>query len=142
MNALCELTKTYGPLIGRVLLALIFVIAGVNKLTAFTGTAVGMAAKMSGLPMAVIYVLLIATIAIELVGGLMIVLGWYARFAAAAIFLFTIPVTLLYHPFWAVPETQKVLQQIMFMKNLAIMGGMLMIAAFGPGPKSLGPDRC
>ena len=128
--------KQMAPLVGRVLLALIFVISGFNKLTHFDGTAGYMA--MHGLPL--VHVLLVASIAVELGGGLMLLLGWHARIAAAAIFLFLIPITLVFHAFWTVsPSDAMALQDQMnhFMKNLAIMGGMLYIVAYGSGPLSV-----
>ncbi|MDH5648454.1 MAG: DoxX family protein [Gammaproteobacteria bacterium] len=138
MNLLCTLAKQFGPLMGRILLAVIFVLAGFNKITGFAGTAGYMASK--GLPMA--DVLLVLTIIIELGGGLLIIVGWQARWAAAALFLFMIPVTLVFHNFWAVEAAQQTLERIMFMKNLAIMGGMLYIVAHGSGPYSMGKDKC
>ena len=132
------MTKQYAPLIGRILLALIFIISGFGKITGFAATAGYMAGH--GLPMP--QVLLIATILIELGGGLMIALGWQARWAALAIFLFIIPTTLIFHPFW-VADAAQMQNQINFMKNLAIMGGMLYIMAYGSGPYSLGKkDKC
>jgi len=128
--------------VGRVLLALLFVTSGFGKLTSFAGTAGYMAAKMPMLPIPLVDALLVATIAIELGGGLLIMLGWQARLAALAIVVFLVPVTVVFHNFWAVEESQRMIQQIMFMKNLSIMGGMLLIAAFGPGPVRLGSDRC
>ncbi|MBI2313715.1 MAG: DoxX family protein [Betaproteobacteria bacterium] len=133
----CALVKQYGPLAGRALLALIFIIAGYGKIGSFAQTAGYMASK--GLPMA--EVLLVATIAIELGGGLMILAGWHARWAALAIFLFIIPTTLVFHPFWAVDAAQKGNQMNHFLKNLAIMGGMLYVMAYGPGPTSLQKGR-
>ncbi len=138
MDTLCNLAKQFAPVTGRALLALIFVLSGFNKIGGFAGTAGYMASK--GLPMA--EVLLVLTIIIELGGGLLIMLGWQARWAAAAIFLFLIPVTLVFHNYWAVDAAQQQMQMIQFMKNLSIMGGMLMIVAFGPGPYSLGRDHC
>lgn len=130
---MCALLKQYGPFLGRVLLSVIFIIAGAKKILNFAGTAGYMASK--GLPMS--EVLLVLTILIELGGGLMILIGWQARWAATAIFLFLIPVTIIFHPFWADSE-----QFNSFFKNLAIMGGMLYIMAFGAGPISLGRDSC
>ena len=124
------------PLIGRVLLALIFIIAGFHKITGFAGTAEMMAGRGLPLPQA----LLAATILIELGGGLMILLGWHARWAALAIFLFLIPTTLIFHAYWSVDPSQPLMvknQMNQFMKNLAIMGGMLYVVAYGSGPFSL-----
>lgn len=132
MSFLCQLAKQYGPLLARVLLAHIFIVAGFGKIAGFAGTAGYIASK--GLPMA--EVLTVLTILIELGGGLLILVGWQARWAATAIFFFIIPVTFIFHPFWVQGES------ISFMKNLAIMGGMLMIVAYGSGPYSLKNDNC
>lgn len=118
-----------GLLVGRVLLAYIFVVAGFGKIGSFSATAAYMASK--GLPIS--EVLLVATIVIELLGGLMVALGWKARWAALAIFVFMIPTTLIFHAFWAVDPEQVRAQTIQFNKNLAIMGGMLYVAIVGPG---------
>ncbi len=139
MYKACEMTKQYAPLVGRALLSFIFIISGWGKLTGFSGTAAYMASK--GIPMP--EVLLVPTIFIELGGGLMLLLGWNARWAALAIFLFIIPTTLIFHAFWVTDAAQMQNQIIHFMKNLAILGGMLYIMAYGSGPYSLGKmDKC
>ncbi len=140
---ICELAKKFGPLAGRLLIANIFIIAGYKKIGGFAGTAGYMAAKM-GLPAdsALINAMLVATIAIELGGGLLLLLGWQARWAATAIVLWMIPVTLIFHAYWNVPADQVQMQMIQFQKNLAIMGGLLYVAAFGAGALSLGRDKC
>lgn len=125
--------EKFGPLLGRILIALIFLLSGFGKITGFAGTAGYMASK--GVPM--VDVLLAITIVIELGGALMIIAGFKARLAALALFLWMIPVTFIFHNFWAVPADQAMIQQIMFMKNLSIMGAMLYIAAFGSGPMSV-----
>ncbi|MCG8324613.1 MAG: DoxX family protein [Thiotrichales bacterium] len=135
---MCKLLKQYGPLLGRLCLAIIFIVAGFNKITGFEGTAGYMASK--GLPM--VNVLLVLTIIIELGGGILILIGWQARWAAAAIFLFLIPVTVIFHPFWALEGQEATHHFHSFFKNLAIMGGMLYIRVFGSGPLSVGKDSC
>ena len=132
MYALCEAVKIYGPLAGRLLLALIFVVSGYTKLVGFDGTVGYIASK--GLPLPQLAAA--AAIAIELIGGILLVIGWQTRWAATAIFLFLIPTTLIFHPFWAVAANQQ-METIQFMKNLCIMGGMLYVMAFGAGPLSL-----
>lgn len=122
-----------GLLIGRILLALIFIGSGFGKIMGFEGTAAHMAA--AGLPMA--KALLVPTIAIELGGGLMLAVGYKARWAALAIFLFLIPATLVFHAFWSAAPEQVMMQTINFQKNLAIMGGMLYIVFCGPGRLSV-----
>lgn len=131
-----EIVNKFGPVVGRILIALIFLLSGFGKLTGFAGTAGYMASKM---PMSgtLIDLLLVITIIVELGGGIALVLGWKARLAALVFFLWLIPVTLLFHNFWAAPADQAMIQQIMFLKNLAIMGGMLLIMANGPGPYSV-----
>ena len=130
---MCKLIKQYGPLLGRILLSLIFIIAGFNKINGFENTAGYMAAK--GLPMS--EVLLVLSIIIELGGGLSILVGWQARWAATAIFLFIIPVTFVFHPFWTFEGQEAMHQYHNFMKNLAIMGGMMYIMVHGSGALSL-----
>jgi putative oxidoreductase len=125
--------QPWGLLLGRLMLAYIFVISGYGKIAGFAGTAKFMAAK--GLPM--VEPLLVGTIIIELVGGLMLAVGWKARWAAWAFFLWMIPVTLVFHAYWAVPPEQVMAQTIQFQKNLAIMGGMLYVAFMGPGRLSV-----
>jgi putative oxidoreductase len=120
--------QPWGLLAGRLLLAYIFIVAGYGKIVGFAGTA-GYMAKY-GMPM--VEVLLVGAIIVELVGGLMLAVGWKARWAAWAIFLFVIPATIIFHPVWADPG-----QAIQFQKNLAIMGGMLYVAFMGPGRLSL-----
>jgi putative oxidoreductase len=114
-----EMLNRYGPLVGRVLLALIFILASINKITGFDGT-VGYI-EAYGLPMA--QVAAIIAIVVELGGGIMIVVGWKARWASAALFIFVLIASVVFHAFWAVEADQVQLQNIMFMKNIAIMGG-------------------
>jgi len=120
-------------LLARVMLALIFVVSGFGKISGFEGTAAYMASK--GLPMP--QLLLVGAIAVEFIGGLMLVAGWKARWAALAIFAFIIPTTIIFHNPAGLPPEQVQAQMINVMKNIAIMGGMLMLAAFGPGAYSL-----
>lgn len=120
-------------LIGRLLLALIFILSGFSKITGFAGTVGYMASQ--GLP--VPQLLIIPAILIELGGGLLILIGYQTRWAALAIVLFLIPTTLIFHAFWAVPTEQVQMQMIQFQKNLAIMGGLLCLMAAGPGRYSV-----
>src|SRR5437660_8159759 len=125
--------SNYAPLLGRVLIGQIFLLSGINKIFHFSQTAAYMTSK--GMPM--VELLLVLTIIIEVGGSLMIILGWRVRLAAIIFFLWLIPVTLVFHDFWAVPEAQKMMQLINFQKNIAIMGAMLYIMAFGSGPYSI-----
>ncbi len=132
-----EMLNRYGPLVGRILLALIFILAGINKITGFGGT-VGYI-EAYGLPMA--QVAAIIAIVVELGGGIMIAVGWKARWASAALFIFVLIASVVFHAFWAVEADQVQLQNIMFMKNIAIMGGLLYIMVHGSGPISVDKKR-
>lgn len=116
--------RSYVPLIARILLGLIFVMSGFNKITGFEGTQQYMASH--GIPMTA--VLLTAAIAVEILGGLSVILGLWARVGAAGLFLFLIPATLIFHT-----DFSQETQMIMFLKNLSIMGGLLFVMAFGSG---------
>ena len=116
-------------LVGRILLALIFILSGYGKIAAFSGTTAYMTSY--GLPFA--EVLAALSIAVELGGGLAIVCGWRAREAAALIFLWMIPVTLIFHnPLGLDPALAKQ-QMVHLEKNLPIMGGLPGLFAFGAG---------
>lgn len=123
----------YGPLLGRILIALIFVLSGLGKVTGFEGTVGYIASK--GLPLP--QLLAIGAIFAELGGSLMLVLGWRARWAAAALFVFTALAAALFHNFWAVPAGEAQNQMIHFMKNVSMMGGLLYVLVHGSGPLSL-----
>lgn len=124
-----EVVTKFGPVIGRTLVVLIFLISGINKISGFDQTAGWMASK--GLPM--VQVLLILTIFVEIAGSAMVILGWKARLGATALFLFTVLATLIFHQFWIDPK-----EFLMFWKNVSIAGALLYIMAFGSGRFSLG----
>ena len=123
----------FAPLVGRILMALIFLLSGFNKITGWHQTAQFMAAK--GMPLVPLF--LAGAIVVELGGGLSVLLGFKTRIGATVLFLFLIPTTLIFHNFWALQGMEKTINMIMFMKNLAIMGGLAVLAAYGAGPYSL-----
>lgn len=110
-------------LIGRASLGALFAVSGINKLFGFAYVAGWMAS--AGVPAA--NLLLALTIAIELIGGVMLITGYKARIAAIAIALFLIPVTLVFHAFWNVDAASFQNEMTQFLKNLAILGGMLVV---------------
>ncbi len=120
-----KLTELSAP-VGRSLLALIFIVSGVNKINGYSGTQAYMEA------MGVTGSLLPLVIFIEIVGGFAIVLGWQARFNAFILAGFTFVAALLFHT-----NFSDQMQMIMFMKNIAITGAFLMIVAQGAGPYSI-----
>lgn len=124
-------------LVGRILLGLLFVLAGFGKIGGFDGTVGYIASK--GLPMP--HVVAALTILIELVGGLALVFGWWTRWAALALAVFTLLAAVIFHNFLAVPEAQMMMQRTHFLKNLSIAGGMLVLFAFGPGAISIDAKR-
>ena len=124
-------------IIARVLLALMFILSGINKFGNLGGTAGYIAA--GGLPLASL--LAPAVAAMELLLGLALIVGWQARWAALGLALFTLAASLLFHNFWAMPADKAYVQQLMFLKNMAVAGGLLMVFSFGAGPGSLDARR-
>lgn len=118
--------------IGRALFALIFLTSAFGH---FSHEAVAQASA-HGVPLATLVVPISGILA--LVGGLSVLLGYRARFGAFLLLLFLVPVTLVMHNFWSVADPQMaMMQKIMFMKNVTIMGGALLLMYFGAGPVSL-----
>jgi putative oxidoreductase len=130
-------TQGFPMLIARVLLALMFLLAGLSKFGGLEGTAGYIASK--GLPMA--QLLAIATAALEVVAAVMLIVGWQARWAALALAAFTLLASVIFHNYWALPADQQMMQQLMFMKNLSIVGGLLAVFVFGAGTLSLDGRR-
>jgi putative oxidoreductase len=123
--------------VARVLLALMFILGGFSKFAGLEGTAGYIASK--GLPLPGVLAFLTATL--EVVGGIALAIGFQARIAALALALFTLLASILFHDFWAVPADQAFVQQLMFMKNLAVAGGLLFVFSLGAGPASVDARR-
>lgn len=123
----------WGPLLGRILIALIYLVSSVEKITAFGGTVAYIASK--GLPLPQYGA--IGAIVVELVGGTMLVVGWNARWAAIGLLVFTASAGLLFHNFWAVPAAEASNQMTHFLKNVCILGGLLYVIIHGSGPLSV-----
>ncbi len=124
-------------LIGRVMLALIFITSGFSKIGGFEGTAGYIASR--GLPLASVVATL--TILVELGGGLAVAFGFLTRWAALALAIFSVLAGLIFHAYWDVPADQVMSMQINFWKNISIVGGFLVLAAFGPGAISVDAKR-
>ena len=116
-------------LFGRILLASLYLPAGFGKVTDFSGT-VGYIAS-NGVPMPELAAA--AAVGIELGLGMLLLLGWKTRWAALGIAFFTLVVSFIFHNFWAVPVDEVVMQQQSFFKNIAVIGGLLTVAAWGAG---------
>ena len=129
--------KTPLIVVARILLALMFILAGLQKFGNLGGTAGYIAS--GGLPAPMVLAVIVA--ALEVVGGVLLVIGYQARYAALALGLFTLAASVLFHNYWAMPADKAYVQQLMFMKNMAVAGGMFVVAALGAGPASLDAKR-
>ena len=124
-------------LIGRLLLAYLFIPAGIGKITGFAGTVGYIASK--GLPMP--EVLAALAIVVEIGAGIALLIGFKTRWSALLLALFTLGAAVFFHNYWGVPADQQMVQQLMFTKNLGIAGGLLAMAALGGGALGLDGRR-
>jgi putative oxidoreductase len=120
-------------LVGRVLIAAIFLNAGVRKLLGFAGT-VGYFTKL-GFPAPELFAVL--AIVIEVGSSILLIIGWKTRWVAWLLALFVLIAALAAHRFWQFDAAQYANQMNHFMKNLAIIGGLLFVGTFGPGSASV-----
>ena len=120
-------------LLGRLLMAYLFVPSGFGKLMGFAGTVGYIASKGVPLPEVCAAIAVIA----ELGLGLALLFGWKARWAALGMAIFVAVITPIFHNYWAAPDAQMMMQKLNFVKNIAIVGGLLSFAAFGAGRFSL-----
>jgi putative oxidoreductase len=129
-------------LLGRLCLCTIFILSGIGKFLQPDATSLYMAAK--GMPLIPFF--LYASAIIEVLGGVLLFFGLKTRWAAFILALYLIPVTAIFHSFWNTIPIESELQLIEFLKNLAIIGGLLYITATGAGKASLdylfGTDTC
>jgi putative oxidoreductase len=120
-------------LLGRLLLAYVFVPSGWGKLMGFAGTVGYIASKGVPLP----EVCAAIAVIVELGFGLLLLFGFKARWVALGMALFVVVITPIFHNYWAVPEAQMMMQKLNFTKNLGLIGGLLAFAAFGAGRFSI-----
>jgi len=124
-------------LAGRILMAILFLGAGVGKIAGFQGTVAYITS--AGLPLPELGAVI--AILVEVGGALALIAGYQTRWAALIMAVFTVAAGVFFHNFWAMPAEQVMVQQIMFLKNLSIAGGLLMFAAFGAGSISVDARR-
>ena len=124
-------------LVGRLLLAFLFLPAGIAKIGGFAGTVGYIASK--GLPLPSVGAAI--AIFVEVVGGAALIAGFGTRWAALVLAGFTLVATVIFHNFWGMPPEQVMVQQLMFFKNIAVVGGLLVLAAHGAGAWSLDGKR-
>lgn len=123
--------------IGRLLLVALFLPAGISKLTGFAGT-VGYIASV-GLPLPAVGAVL--ALVVEIAGSVALLLGYQTRIAALVLAAFTLVASVFFHAYWSAPEAQAFVTQLLFFKNIAVVGGLLILAAQGAGAFSLDARR-
>ena len=120
-------------LVGRIAIAALFLPAGINKLLGMEG-ATGYFTSL-GLP--AVAVLIWVVIAIEILGGLALILGYHTRLVALGLAIFTVLASIVGHAFWAAPVDAAFIAQLLFFKNMAVTGGLLVLASSGAGSISI-----
>jgi len=130
-----DVISKWAQVVGRVALGTIFVVSGLGKLAGWRGIVAYAGSK--GVP----EVLLAIATALELFGAVSVVVGFRARWGALALLIFLVPVTLVFHNFWAVPDAQQQMEMANFLKNLAIAGGLLIVFGRGAGAFSIDNSR-
>lgn len=131
------LVEKFGPLLGRIMIAYLFIPSGIRKLTNFDATLAYINAKSLPMP----EVAAVIAIIVEVVVAAALLVGFKTRHAALVLALFTLAAAIGFHNYWAVPDAQKMAQMISFNKNIGIAGGLLAFAAFGAGALSLDNRR-
>jgi len=124
-------------LAARLLMVALFLPAGIGKLTGFDGT-VGYIAS-AGLPLPAVGAAL--AVAVEIGASLALLAGFGTRFAASVLAVFTLAASVFFHAYWAAPADQAYVAQLLFFKNIAVIGGLLMLVAHGAGRWSLDARR-
>ena len=124
-------------LIARVLMAAMFLFAGIEKFTDLQGSVAYIVS--AGLPMPTL--LAVAAGVLEVVASLMLIVGWQARWAGLALAGYTLLASVLFHNFWALPKEAQMVPMLLFWKNIAATGGLLMVFAYGAGTISLDQRR-
>lgn len=123
------MNSMYFPVVGRIFIAALFVTQGVYKFMGLAGTAAFIGSV--GLPMPMVLAVLAATL--EVIAGVMLIVGYKTKIAAWALALFTIVATAIFHN-----QLGDQMQQLMALKNLSILGGLMYVIAFGSGSMSMG----
>ena len=130
-------TTTYNPILplaGRILIGLIFLVAGVRKVMGFAATV----AYLSKLGFPAPEVMAVIALIIEIGGSLLLIVGWRTRWAAWLLVLFVVVAAFAAHRFWEITDAGQYFNQMNhFLKNVAIVGGLLYVATFGPGSASV-----
>ena len=124
-------------LLGRLLLAALFLPAGLAKLSGFEGT-VGYIESV-GLPLPAVAAA--AALTLEILGSLALLVGFQTRIVAASLAVFTLVASVFFHAFWAAAPEQAFVQQLLFFKNIGVVGGLLVLVSSGAGAWSVDAKR-
>ncbi len=130
-------SSSFTPLAGRILMSVLFLISGFFKIGGYSQMVAYSTAK--GVPLASVAIACAAVL--ELAGGFAILIGFQTKVAAWILFLYLIPVTFLFHNFWALQGMEQQDNMVHFLKNVAIMGGLVILATYGAGPYSIDQSR-
>ncbi|MGI9178185.1 MAG: DoxX family protein [Pirellulales bacterium] len=134
MQQMAGVAQGFVSLLARLMIAVVFVSAVINKVTQFSSTAAYMASEGVPNPKFALF----GAIGLLLIGSLALILGAWTRIGAVFLVVFLAAATFYFHDFWRFADAgQRQLQTIQFMKNMAIIGGLLSLAAFGGGPWSI-----
>lgn len=126
-----------GPFFGRFLISFIFILAGLGKIFSFSETV----DQMNQLGIKGATTFLFVGVAMEIIGGLLVLLGLYTRLGCYILMIFLIPATFIFHNFWSVDVAEQAVQLTHFLKNLTIYGGLLLLVSYGPGAWSFDARR-
>lgn len=125
--------KGLACLLGRIFLGVLFLWAASTKIMDWGGTVHYMASKK----MPFIAFFLPAAVVMQIIGGISLILGYKVRYGALILIIFILPACIIFHDFWNLSGYERLMEQIIFMKDIGVLGGLLQIAAFGPGPFAL-----
>ena len=123
--------QAYGALVGRIMLASVFIISGLVRIDQWAPSVAYLSDK--GFP--IVPVLLGITLVAQFVAAACVITGFRARAGAIVLALLTIPATFIFHSYWTYPAgIEQQMQGLFFLKNMAILGGLIVVACLGPGP--------
>jgi putative oxidoreductase len=128
-----DAVEKFVPVLGRFLLALVFVLSGFGKIWGLDATAAQMGSHGIPMPNLLVY----GVVALELGGGLALMFGLFTRPLALIFAFYLLILALVFHDYWAMPPAELHAQRVAFFEHLSMLGGMLYVFCFGAGPYSL-----
>jgi putative oxidoreductase len=137
---MCSILERFGTVAGRILLGLIFLMSGIGKIRDWAGTIEYMKVTWMKDYAQAIPVLLGVAIFVEIVGAVLLITGFKARLGSFALIVFLVAASLTFHRFWDLEGPARMTEMVNFMKNVSILGGLLLVVSRGPGLCSI--DNC